>query len=197
MKAVVIPNRRRENASVGVVILIVLAVSLCVLSVYQWTDQRRLITMVESERKSKLELQTTVQEREQTAKRYSEEITRLESDRKDLDASVKTNKVEVGRLQAELKKAEFEVSKATNQAAVYKKAFDDANESIKQQNEAVKAQNDSYKKVVEELVKARDEYAVKAKNAIEEQNKTTIEFNALAVQIKSERAAAAAAQEKK
>ena len=197
MKAVVIPNRRRENASVGVVILIVLAVSLCVLSVYQWTDQRRLITMVESERKSKLELQTTVQEREQTAKRYSEEITRLESDRKDLDASVKTNKVEVGRLQAELKKAEFEASKATNQAAVYKKAFDDAKEQLRQQNEAVTAQNISYTKTVEELVKARDEYAVKASKAIDEQNKTTIEFNALAVQIKSERAAAAAAQEKK
>ena len=193
MKAVVIPNRRRENASVGVVILIVLAVSLCVLSVYQWTDQRRLITMVESERKSKLELQTTVQEREQTAKRYSEEITRLESDRKDLDASVKTNKVEVGRLQAELKKAEFEVSKATNQAAVYKKAFDDANESIKQQNEAVKAQNDSYKKLVEE----RNEFASKVKKAIEEQNKSTTAYNALVDQIKSERAAAAAAQEKK
>ena len=56
MKAVVIPVRRGENASVGVVILIVLAVSLCVLSVYQWTDQRRLISMVETERRSKLEL---------------------------------------------------------------------------------------------------------------------------------------------
>ncbi len=193
MKAAANPHRRRENASIGVAVLITLAVALCILNVYQWTDQRHLITMVESGRKSKLELQTTVQEREQTAKRYSEEITRLESDRKDLDASVKTNKVEVGRLQAELKKAEFEVSKATNQAAVYKKAFDDANESIKQQNGAVKAQNESYKKLVEE----RNEFASKVNKAIEEQNKSTTAYNDLVDQIKSERAAATAAQEKK
>lgn len=193
MKAVLIPIRRRENASVGVVILIVLAAALCVLSVYQWTDQRRLISMVETERRAKLDLNTSIQEKEQTAKRYSEEITRLESDRKDLDASVTTNKVEVGRLKAELKKAEFEVAKSTNQAAVYKKAFDDANESIKQQNDAVKAQNESYKKLVEE----RNEFAAKVNKAIEEQNKSTTAYNELVDQIKTERAAATAAQEKK
>ena len=193
MKAVVIPDRRGESASVGVVILIVLAVSLCVLSVYQWTDQRRLISMVESERRSKLGLHTSIQEKEQTAKRYSEEITRLESVRKDLDASVTTNKVEVGRLKAELKKAEFEVAKATHQAAAYKKAFDEANESIKQQNDAVKAQNESYKKLVGE----RNEFAAKVNKAIEEQNKSTTAYNELVDQIKSERAAATAAQEKK
>jgi len=193
MKAVVIPDRRGENASVGVVILIVLAVSLCVLSVYQWTDQRRLISMVETERRSKLELYTSIQEKEQTAKRHSEEITRLESDRKDLHASVTTNKVEVGRLKAELKKAEFEVAKATHQADAYKKAFDEANESIKQQNDAVKAQNASYKKLVGE----RNEFAAKVNKVIEEQNKTTTAYNELVDQIKNERAAATAAQEKK
>ena len=99
----------------------------------------------------------------------------------------------VGRLRAELMKAEFEVSKATNQASAYKKAFDDANESIKQQNDAVKAQNESYKKLVEE----RNEFAAKVNKAIEEQNKSTTAYNDLVDQIKNERAAAAAAQEKK
>jgi C4-dicarboxylate-specific signal transduction histidine kinase len=193
MKAVEITHRRRESASAGVIILIILAVCLCILSVYQWTDQRRLISMVETERRSKLDLNTSIQEKEQTAKRYSEEITRLESDRKDLDAAVKTNKVEVGRLKAELKKAEFEVAKATNQAVAYKKAFDDANELIRQQNDAVKAQNESYKKMVEE----RNEFAAKVNKAIEEQNKSTTAYNELVDQIKNERAAAAAAQEKK
>ena len=193
MKTAAVSVRRRQHASIGVGLLITLAIALCVLCVFQWTDQRRLIGLVEDERKTKLELQTTVQEKEQTAKRYSEEITRLEGIRKDLDEAVKTNKTEVGRLKADLKKAEFEIVKTTNQVVVYKEALEKANDAIKQQNESVKLQNEAIKKIAEERV----ELANKFNKLAEDYNKVVTDYNTLAEQIKAERAAAVAAQEKK
>lgn len=131
-------------------------------------------------------------EKDQLAQRYSTEINRLEGIRKDLDESVKTNKVEVSRLRAELKKAELDNTRATNQVAVYKEGLEKANEAIRQQNESVKQQNEAIKKIAEE----RAELAAKYNKLAEDYNKTVTDFNTLVEQVKKEHAAAAAATEK-
>lgn len=192
MKAAAVPSRHFQHASIGVGLLISLAIALCALSVFQWTDAARLRKDLESAGKSKLDVSVQLAEKDQLAQRYSTEINRLEGIRKDLDESVKTNKVEVSRLRAELKKAELDNTRATNQVAVYKEGLEKANEAIRQQNESVKQQNEAIKKIAEE----RAELAAKYNKLAEDYNKTVTDFNTLVEQVKKEHAAAAAATEK-
>jgi chromosome segregation ATPase len=192
MKAAAVPARRRENASIGVGILITLAVALCALCVFQWWDAARLRKLVEDERKVKRDVDIQLAEKDQANKRYSDEIARLEALRKDLDESVKTNKAEVSHLKADLKRNELELGRATNSVNVYKDALDKANEAIRQQNESVKQQNDAIKKIAEE----RAELATKYNKLAEDYNKVVTDFNTLVEQVKKEHAAAAAAAEK-
>lgn len=192
MKAAAASSHRRQHASAGVGILITLAVALCALSVFQWVDEARLRAGIEGERKEKRDVNVQLAEKDQLAKRYSDEISRLEGIRKDLDDSVKTNKAEVSHLKAELKRAELENSRATNQVVVYKDALEKANESIRQQNESVKQQNEAIKKIADD----RAELAAKYNKLAEDYNKVVTDFNALVEQVKKEHAAAAAAAEK-
>lgn len=185
-------HRRHEDAKAGVAILITLAAALCVMSVIQWVDQTRLTRQVEAERKDKVGLQTQIQEKDQANKRYSDEITRLEALRKDLDEIVKTNKAELSKANASLKKVEFELSKSTNSANAYKDAFDKANKAILQQNESIKEQNLAIKKIADQ----RAELAAKYTDLAEKYNKVVTDYNTLVGQVKAEREAAQKAAEK-
>ncbi len=185
-------HRRHEDAKAGVAILITLAAALCVMSVIQWVDQTRLTRQVEAERKDKVGLQTQIQEKDQANKRYSDEITRLEALRKDLDEIVKTNKAELSKAIASIKRVEFELGKSTNSANLYKDAFDKANKAILQQNESIKEQNLAIKKIADQ----RAELAAKYSDLADKYNKVVTDYNTLVGQVKAEREAAQKAAEK-
>ena len=193
MKAVASSPRRRQDASIGVGVLITLAAALCALCVFQWWDTARLRKLVEDERKVTRDVQVQLADKDQANKRYADEIARLEALRKDLDDSVKTNKAEVSRLKADLRRTDLDLGRATNSVNVFKEAYEKANEAIKQQNESVKEQNEAIKKIAED----RAELATKYNKLAEDYNKAVTDFNTLVEQVKKEHAAAAAEKEKK
>ncbi len=192
MNAPVASHRRHEHATIGVSILIVLAALLCIMAVVQWVDQTHLTRQVEAERKEKVTLQTQLQEKDQANRRYSDEITRLEGLRKDLDEVVRTNKSELSRLKAELKRADFDLSRSTNQIVMFKDSLDKANAAILQQNESVKQQNAAIKQIAEQ----RAELATKFNKLAEDYNKVVTDYNALVEQVKKEHEALQKAAEK-
>ena len=192
MNAPVASSRRHEHAAIGVSILIGLAAALCIMAVVQWVDQTHLTRQVEGERKEKVALQIQLQEKDQANHRYSDEITRLESLRKDLDEIVKTNKAELSHVKVELKRVEFELSRATNQTVLFKDSLDKANAAILQQNESVKQQNAAIKQIAEQ----RAELATKFNKLAEDYNKVVTDYNALVEQVKKEHEAIQKAAEK-
>jgi len=192
MNAPVATSRRHEHAAIGVTILIGLAAALCIMAVVQWVDQTHLTRQVESERKDKVGLQTQLQEKDQANHRYSDEITRLEALRKDLDEIVKTNKTELSRVKISLSRTETELGRATNQVVIFKEGLDKANAAIVQQNESVKQQNAAIKQIAEQ----RAELATKYNKLAEDYNKVVTDYNALIEQVKKEHEALQKAAEK-
>jgi chromosome segregation ATPase len=175
-------SSRRRAASAGVTILVALSAAICGLCVWQWVVQSRLRQLIEAERQATVVAEKKFSDQEAQAKRYSEEITRLEALRKDLEESTKTNRTELSRVRAELSKISFSHTNLTKELELYKEALTNANHSIEKQNAAITSQNENFKKLVDE----RNEFVTKY-------NKTVTIYNTLVDQVKKEREAQAAA----
>jgi chromosome segregation ATPase len=131
-------------------LLIFFALALCALIAFQWVRETDL-------RKEIQKLNDTVHDKSQAIidlearlRHDEEEIKRLDGLKNELTATVKSNNLEIARLDKDLDKANFENQKKEKQIEVYKEALNTANENIKKQNEEMKAQNEEMKKLAEE-----------------------------------------------
>jgi len=151
----------------------VFSLGLCGLITFQWVREVQLRHNIQGLTDEVQNKKETIQNLTGVIKRGDDEIGRLEGLKKDLTETVKTNRLEIARLEKELDKAQAETERQIKQVDVYKDALAKANESIQRQNETITQQNGEMRKLADE----RNAVVVKLNKTVEEFNDLVKKWN--------------------
>jgi len=184
-----VSRRRLEDANVGVIILIVLALGLCGLAAFQWTRETTFREGIESLRHTNVVLMTLQNEAENKATRYQAELADVEKKRADIVAENRTNKFRVGKLELEVAKFEANLNYSSNLVVAFSNAVQNANQSIRIQNQSISNLNTEFKKLAEdrnEVVKRYNALAQDQQKTVEEYNKLVKQFEDFQKQVEEQ-----------
>jgi len=180
--------------------VLVLNIALSILCLVQWSRETRLhadLARVGAEDNKKAE---NIHKLEGTVAKWEKEIARLDAKVLDLQAIEKTNTVQIGDLNRELKRSENAKFALEKQVTAFKEAVVNQNENIKaqnlsiaKQNQIIRDQNDALKKVADE----RNQLVTVVNERTTALNDTINKFNTFVAQVEQAQAAAKAAAEKK
>jgi chromosome segregation ATPase len=131
-------------------LLMVVALGLCGLCVYQWLREANLRTRMEDQSKEIFQRKEAIQNLEATLRRTEGEVERLESLRVQLNETIKTNKQEILTLTKYSERLEKEIEGNKAQIQNYKEAIEQANDSIRRQNDTITKQNQDMKDLAAE-----------------------------------------------
>lgn len=173
-----VSRRRREDANVGVIILILLSLGLCGLAAYQWTRETTFRKGIETLRQTNVVLMTLQNEAENKATRYQSELADVEKKRADIIAENRTNKFRLGKLELEVSRLEANLNYSSNLVVAFSNAVQNANQSIRIQNQTISNLNSEFKKLAED----RNEVVKKYNALAQDQQKTVEEYNKLVKQ---------------
>lgn len=150
-------------------LLIFFALCLCGLVAFQWvreTDLRKNVQGLTDSIHDKMEAIQTLQA---AVKRNEGEIQRLDALKNQLNATVKSNAVQITTLFKDLDKSTNELTSVRAAVEEYKKALQKANDNIVAQNESIKKQNDDLQVLMQER-----------NNVVSNFNKVAKDYNDLA-----------------
>jgi chromosome segregation ATPase len=165
-----------------------LALALCALCAFQWAREARLRAEVASLQRANQIQSQSLANAEALAKRYEEEIARLDSRVKELNQTEQSNLVSIASLRSSLRKTELEAEMLQKQTAGYKEAVDRQNENLRKQNEVIKQQNASINEQnesIKRLAKERDEIVEKLNARTKEFNEVVGRYNDLVKQVEA------------
>ncbi len=131
-------------------LLIFFALCLCALLAYQWVRETDLRKDLQKDADVIHDKSEAVQNLTATVKRDETEIQRLDTLKKELTDTVKSNNLQIAALFKEQERATNELDRAKQQIEVYKEAIQKANENILKQNDDIKKQNEEMQKMAEE-----------------------------------------------
>ena len=131
-------------------LLIVIALTLCGLCIWQWIREAGLRKETESLSKELYAKKEIIQTLEGQLKRSEADVLRLDKLKTDLTETIKTNRAEILSLTKLSEKLEREVETQKAQLDVYKDALEKANANITKQNEDIKKQNEMLKELAAE-----------------------------------------------
>jgi len=131
-------------------LLIFFALALCGLIAFQWVRETELRREIQRLTDTVHDKSQAIIDLDNRLRHDEEEIKRLDGLKNELTATVKSNNLEIARLDKDLEKANAENQRKDKQIEVYKEALNTANENIKKQNEEMRAQNEEMKKLAEE-----------------------------------------------
>jgi uncharacterized coiled-coil DUF342 family protein len=159
-------------------LLIIVALGLCGLCVYQWYGQTL-------QRNALQKLEQTVYERSAAIQGYTNSIRNMDGQITQMDARITQLKLEA-RTNADLvitEKREISRLQAvadglTNQVAEYKSAVENLQGKLKEAYDGIRKQNEAMK----ELVAQRDEFVKKLNDSVKERNDVVAKYNDLAAQ---------------
>lgn len=183
------PASRGLTASVGVSLLIVLALGLCGLCAYQWSREAHLRLNIEDKNKQIGNLHQEKAAVEALGKRFEQDIKRLEGEQVKFQEVITTNKAEVSRLKAEKAKWEFEADKFSKQSELYKEAFTKATNVLAETNLGIRKMNDDYKKLADErndVVQRFNQLAKDHEKVVVDYNDVVTKYNDLVKQIQAQ-----------
>jgi uncharacterized coiled-coil DUF342 family protein len=159
-------------------LLIIVALGLCGLCVYQWYGQTL-------QRNALQKLEQTVYERSAAIQGYTNSIRNMDGQLTQMDARITQLKLEA-RTNADLvitQKREIGSLQAiadglTNQVAEYRSAVESLQGKLKEAYGGIQKQNEAMK----ELVAQRDEFVKKLNDSVKERNDIVSKYNDLAAQ---------------
>jgi uncharacterized coiled-coil DUF342 family protein len=165
-------------------LLIILALSLCGLCVYQWYGQTL-------QRKEIQKLEQTVYEKSAAIQGYTNSIRAMDGQIAQMDAritqlkaEVKTNAELVINQQREINRLQATADGFTNQIAEYRSAVESLQGKLKEAYAGIQKQNEA----VKELVAQRDEFVRKYNDEVKDRNDIVAKYNELVAQVaKSQR----------
>jgi len=160
-------------------LLIFFSLALCGFIAFQWVREAKLRAEIQSLHVEMNKKSGVVSELEGTLKTMKSEITRLDQLKVELTENAKTNRLEIGQLNLDLKKANGDAARLSKQVDSYKTALDKANENIQTQNENLKKMAGDSTKLAEE----RNEAITKNNKLVEQYNELVKQFNQLQEQL--------------
>jgi septal ring factor EnvC (AmiA/AmiB activator) len=166
---------RGASGSVGVGILIVLALGLCGLCAVQWARETRLRLRVDELQGERQKLNDEKVAVEAQGKRFQDDIQRIERERSDLMKSAETNNAQLVRFRADLQRANFSLEQTNKVLSIYVEGLQKANDAIRQQNEGVTRLKSDYSKLVED----RNQIVGKFNDLAKQHESTVKQFNEL------------------
>jgi chromosome segregation ATPase len=131
-------------------LLICFALALCGLVAVQWIRETGLRQQLKSLDNATRTQRETVQNLESKIRGNEAEIVRLDSLKNELNAMVKSNRLEVSRLTSELEKATVENGRSLAQLQAHQQALQTANENLTRQNEEISKQNARINALIQE-----------------------------------------------
>jgi len=160
-------------------LLVVVALSLCGLCVYQWYGQ----TVQRNEIQS---LETMVYEKSAAIQGYTNSISTMDRQIAQMDATItelkaaaKTNADLVLAQRRDINRLQIDSENFTNQISEYKRAVATLEGKLKETYDGVQKQNDAIKA----LVSQRDEFVKKYNESMKERNDVVAKYNELAGQL--------------
>jgi len=131
-------------------LLIFFALCLCALVAFQWvreTDLRKNLKQLRDVVHDKSEAILKLESEVHTQR---DEIQRLDSQRKQLAQTVKSNDMQIAALSTDLEKATNDLQKTEKQMLVYKDAYQRTSENLTNANLTITEQNERMKKLAQE-----------------------------------------------
>jgi len=160
-------------------LLIIVALSLCGLCVYQWYGQTL-------QRKDIQKLEQTVYDKSAAIQGYTNsmrdmdsQITRMDARLTELKAAAKTNTDLIITQKREISRLQAATDGLTNEIAQYKAAVEGLQEKLKEAYAGIQKQNAAIK----ELAAQRDEFVKKLNDSVKERNEIVAKYNDLAAQV--------------
>jgi len=166
-------------------LLIIVALSLCGLCVYQWygqTVQRNEIRKLEQ---SVYEQSAAIQSYTNSIRTMDRQIAQMDARLTELKGEVKTNADLVINQRREINRMQITGEGLTNQIAEYKVAVTNLQTKLKEAYDGIQKQNEAMK----ELAAQRDEFVKKFNDEVKDRNDVVNKYNDLVRQVEKSQAA--------
>lgn len=157
-------------------LLIILALALCILCIYQWYGQTQQRNQMDSMNALLSEKLAAIQGYTNSIHAMDGQIAQMDAHINELKATIQTNDQLFLDQKRELYRIELENASLTNQVVLNRLAVEDLEGKLKQAYDGVKKQNDAIKQLVDQ----RDEYVKKLNDSIKDRNDIVSKYNALA-----------------
>ena len=161
-------------------LLIVLAIALCGLCVYQWYGQTVQRRQIQTLNQTVYDKSLAIRDYTNSIATMNHQIDQMSDEIMALKTSVKTNEEIVTSQKRQIEQLQYANDVMTNQVAQYKQTESTLENKLKEAYDGIKKQNASIK----ELVSQRDELVKKYNDSVKDRNDIVSKYNELAGQVK-------------
>src|SRR6266481_4586061 len=145
-------------------LLVVLALGLCGLSIYQWRGQTVQRNEIETLNVTVSDKSAAIQSYTNSIRTMDQQIAAMGAQVAELRKSARTNEALVAEQKTEIARLQTVAEGLTNQVAEYKKAVGTFEAKLKEAYDGINKQNDA----IRELVAQRDEFVRKYNDSVKE-----------------------------
>jgi chromosome segregation ATPase len=160
-------------------LLIILALSLCGLCVYQWYGQTMQRNEIQKLGQTVHEQSAAIQGYTNSIHTMDRQVAQMDARITELKAAAKTNADLAVTQRREINRLQATGEGLTNQIAEYKAAVESLQGKLKEAYAGIQKQNEAMK----ELVAQRDEFVKKFNDNVKERNDIVTKYNQLAAQV--------------
>jgi chromosome segregation ATPase len=166
-------------------LLILVALSLCALCVYQWYGQTLQRNEIQKLEQSAYEKSAAIQGYTNSIRTMDRQIAQMDTRLTELKADAKTNAELMVNQRREINRLQITGEGLTNEITKYKAAVTNLQGKLKDAYEGIQKQNEAMK----ELVAQRDEFVKKFNDEVKDRNELVNKYNDLVRQVEKNRAA--------
>ena len=166
-------------------LLIILALALCGLCVYQWYGQTLQRNQIQKLNQMAYEQAAAIQGYTNSIADMDRQIAQMDARIAAFKETVRTNEQVISSQKREIQRLETANEGYTNQISEYKKAVDSLEARLKEAYAGIQKQNDAMK----ELVAQRDELVKKFNDSVKDRNDVVNKYNDLVSQVQKAQAA--------
>ena len=166
-------------------LLIIVALSLCGLCVYQWYGQTLQRNEIQRLEQTVYEKSAAIQGYTNSIRTMDRQIAQMDARITELKAEAKTNAEFVITQKREFNRLQAAADGLTNQIAEYKSAVESLQGKLKEAYDGIQKQNEAMK----ELVAQRDEFVKKFNDSVKDRNDIVTKYNDLVSQVQKAQAA--------
>jgi chromosome segregation ATPase len=163
-------------------LLIVLALGLCALCLYQWYDQTLERNHIEKLNQLLSEKSTAIQGYTNSIATMNNEIAQMDSSITELKQTAKTNDETILGQKREISRLQITGEVLTNQIAEYTNAVGTLETKLKDAYDGIKKQNAA----IQELTTQRDDFVQKLNDSLKERNDIVNKYNELVKQVEKQ-----------
>jgi len=166
-------------------LLIVLALALCALCVFQWREQTLQRNEITTQNGMLYEKNVAIQDATNSIATLNHQVEQMDTSLTELKAVAATNEQLIASQKAEITELQFAGENLTNVVAQYKVAVDTLESKLKDAYADIGRQNEA----ITNLVAQRDDFVKKYNDSVKGRNDVVAKYNDLVNQVQKQQAA--------